>query len=100
MATVNGMTSCGPKRGHRSSHNDFHHNVFPDLVTPIIPLIPLTFHDVTTMTHHEENSGSLLQNILAEYASAATEDGKKVKPIMFIVTNHFLQHSDNIQRET
>lgn len=73
---------------------------FSDLVTPIIHLIPLTCHDVTTMTHHEENSGSLLQNILAGYVSDATEGGRKVKPITFIVTDHFLQHSDKIQRET
>lgn len=73
---------------------------FSDLVTPIIHLIPLTCHDVTTMTHHEENSGSLLLNILAGCVADATEAGRKVKPIIFIVTNHFLEHSDNTQRET
>lgn len=70
----------------------FRHPVVQKEVTPIIHLILLTCHDVTTMTHHGQNSAS--------YTVYYTESGRKVKPIIFIVTiHHFLQHSDNIQRE-
>lgn len=51
------------------------------------------------MTRHEENSGSMLQNVLAEYASDATEGGKKVKPIIFIVTHHFFYSTVTTYRE-